>query len=557
MATPLATPINKDAFNATVFEKAITGKKLRLAVATAELDKCIDNEHELRQVYGVLGETGLNETPLFLLLQSPQYKNRDEAKQLLEHTVMRKVIMLKWKIFGMRMYMEQALMYLLLLMTLTLSVSMDVSDDDAFPAQLSVWLYIGLGLVTALIATYFFKYSHRALWWTCVLAIVLLEWLVVRTALSPFLHAHVVWPAFVYINNVLLAIVGVYFLRFELNEMFGELSENHREFDCGIESLSPRLKKTLYYIVSAPFMVVAQFLLMLLGHVEANYYQSDFNKVQLPTFIVLVVYAAAELIMPFKADARLCVGIGLTFLTWALSVQYLEVHGTAGYLIPMMKRMLHDVYRFMAFYIPFQCAYAFAYYLLFQDQENADGYDTIPKSFVTTFLVMLGQIETGPFDELADPTQYVLGYTLLLTHATLVIVMLLNVLVAMMTKSVDGGMEKAKREALVSFAECILRSEKTTGLMPLPENALPKRKLTELEPLVVVDDAPMYLEAASSKDLSDEPEDDGLGFKPDDKSSDELVEELAAEVASLKDELAEMRRDMREMLQLLKAMSHL
>ncbi|OQR82519.1 hypothetical protein ACHHYP_15913 [Achlya hypogyna] len=550
----VATPARTHAFDLVAFEKAITGKKIKLAAAEHELDKALDDDDELRWVYGVPGETGLNETPLFLILQSPQYKNRDAAKQLLEHPVMRKVVMLKWKIFGLRMYMEQALMYCLLLMTLTLSVSMDATDapTDSFPTQLAVWLSIGTALALTLLSTFFFfAYERRACWAVGTGGVVGATLLGLHQ-LTPALAAATSWPWFVFANNVVLAAVALYFLRFELNEMFGELSESHREWDCGVENLDYRVKKALYYLVFAPFMVIAQFVLMVAGHVEANYYQSDFNKVQLPTFVTLVVYAITELVAPMPDASRLYVGVSLTFLMWALSVQYLEVHGTAGYLIPMMKRMLHDVYRFLAFYLPFQCAYGFAYYLLFQGYDEPT-YATISHAFVTTFLVMLGQINLDPFENLPTTGEYVLGYALLLTHATLVIVMLLNVLVAMMTKSVDGGMEKAKREALVSFAECVLRSEKTTGLMVLPRHALRKRKLTEIDPLVDGVPPNVYLESPAEREI----EDDGLGFKPDDKSSDELVDELTQHVQALEAKIVQMehdrKRDMEEVLLLLRA----
>ncbi|OQR87702.1 hypothetical protein THRCLA_10437 [Thraustotheca clavata] len=149
-----------------------------------------------------------------------------------------------------------------------------------------------------------------------------------------------------------------------------------------------------------------------------------------------------------------------------------------------MTLLVNDVYRFLIFYAPFQFAYAFAYYLLFQDclkQESCDAsaFDSISQSFITTYLVMLQQFDTGSFDQLQG-AQYVVGYILLLSHTTLVMVMLLNVLVAMLSKSVEDILERAKQEALCSFAECVLRCEKTIGIQNIPEEYLPK-KLVEIQ----------------------------------------------------------------------------
>ncbi|EQC26883.1 hypothetical protein SDRG_15306 [Saprolegnia diclina VS20] len=90
------------------------------------------------------------------------------------------------------------------------------------------------------------------------------------------------------------------------------------------------------------------------------------------------------------------------------------------------------------------------------------GYETVPKSFLTTYLVTFGQINMEPFDQLATTSASILGYLLLVSHATIVIVMLLNVLIAMMDKTMGAYMDEAKVEATVTFAECVLRMEKTT-----------------------------------------------------------------------------------------------
>ncbi|OQR81321.1 hypothetical protein ACHHYP_16499 [Achlya hypogyna] len=449
-------------FSLAAYERAIETRGA-IDKAVRELDKCINKPAEIARVYNGNG-VDVNRTALFVTLQwSSQAGSAASAtKKLLDHPVMREVIELKWKRFGMRMYMEQLLMYCLLLLSMTLSVSM--RDDTAgYPNQFRVWLYVGVPLLVALGTSPWFSYMHRASWRLTTAFCIGLA-LAVTFYLDRGVDVHWMW--FSGFNTTVIGITGLYFLRFELNEMFGEVAEHNRVFDCGFQGLSARSQKILYYVVFCPFSVVYQFVVLLLGGDTAKYFDSFFNCVQLPTFSCVLLYVVHEFVGVSSPTLRLYLGIALTMLLWILGLQYLEVHGTAGYLIPMMRGLLRDVYRFLAFYWPFQCAYACAYFLLFQT-TGEETYNTIARSFVTTFLVMLGQIELDPFENLPDTSSYVLGYTLLLTHATIVMVMLLNVLIAIMAKTVDGGLDQAKLDALVSFAECVLRSEKTAGLSPI------------------------------------------------------------------------------------------
>ncbi|KDO29614.1 hypothetical protein SPRG_05567 [Saprolegnia parasitica CBS 223.65] len=69
----------------------------------------------------------------------------------------------------------------------------------------------------------------------------------------------------------------------------------------------------------------------------------------------------------------------------------------------------------------------------------------------------------GPFQALTSPAAHVLGYTLLLlTHATIVIVMLLNIRIAILNKTMGAHMTEAKIEATVVFPEYVLHMKKTT-----------------------------------------------------------------------------------------------
>ncbi|KDO17910.1 hypothetical protein SPRG_16681, partial [Saprolegnia parasitica CBS 223.65] len=454
--------------------------------ATNELNKCViaDDKNPnrgfhdalLREVYGTGKD--LKSTVLFTIL--PQ----DKSKELLNHEVMERILAIKWETFACCMYMQQLMLYLLLLTTLTLSVTMDLSDGESpiFHTQLLVWLHFGVALVLGLVATYFFTYANRHLWAVKSIVVIGLVLLVLNFC-SDLIAAHVNWIWFVRCNNLVLAPTTIFFVYFEISELYGEISRTNQNETSN---------------VGIAVEATCDFFLSFCGRNVSHYFNSFFNKVQLPTFVAILIFVITETFYPSGDDVRLYFGIIITFAAWALGIQYLEIHGTAGYLISVMTFMLMDVAKFMAFYLPFQCAYAIAYYLLFEGR-NVDAYATIAHSFITTFLVMLGQIELDPFEKLPAPGPYVLGYTLLLTHATLVIVLLLNVLIAMLNKSMDKVMEDAKLEVRVSFAECILRNEKVYGLRPMPTTD-PRAAPNEATPMLMAMAILMDVEAEEVDD---------------------------------------------------------
>ncbi|EQC25616.1 hypothetical protein SDRG_16512 [Saprolegnia diclina VS20] len=177
-----------------------------------------------------------------------------------------------------------------------------------------------------------------------------------------------------------------------------------------------------------------------IGKTPTPYLESYWNRIQLPTFFFVLVYVLCEFTAPFSTNMRIYAGIATVFFLWIMGVQYIEVFGSISYLLPMMRHMIADVSSFLVYYWSIQCAYTCAYYLLFKSQGESETfapYATVLESFITTYLLLL------------------------LSHATIVVVMLLNVLIAMMSKTMGAYIEEAKVEATVTFAECVLRMEKT------------------------------------------------------------------------------------------------
>ncbi|EQC38826.1 hypothetical protein SDRG_03784 [Saprolegnia diclina VS20] len=434
-------------------------------------------------------------------------KIKAAKKELLMHPVMRYVVSLGWRKFGLRKYCEQLFMHLLLLLTLTVSLglSLGTATGPKFEKVFMFWLVCMSFLLLSLLATRFLTWKNKVpcAWLTLVLWYgVVAGVLIYYDTLLELLESQELPKAsdlewFGRINNILLGLSALYFCIFELREFAADMPDKDDRRD-----ILGRWLCALDYMLTSIINLFK-------GDHPSPYLESYWNRIQLPTFFFVFVYVGCEFTAPFSDNMRVYAGIPAILLLWIMCVQYLEVFPAVGYLLPMMRRMLADVACYLVFYFPIQCAYSSAYYLLFKSQgdhlkpyepepafasnftsamhrffpgvdtsDNATtmalltvlktkdksdmflGYETMPKSFLTTYLVTFGQINLEPFDQLESPSAYVLGYLLLVTHATIVIVMLLSALIAMMNKTMGAHMDEAKLEACITFAECVSRMRK-------------------------------------------------------------------------------------------------
>ena len=156
------------------------------------------------------------------------------------------------------------------------------------------------------------------------------------------------------------------------------------------------------------------------GYGLRKYMSNAVNAVQIMVFLlIMLVYVPCQLgFIPESVVVReyqLCMSGTICLALWILSLQYLEVHPTAGYLLPMMHGLLLDSVRFSILYGVFQGLHSIfhsylmstlvgltcAYYILLQ---GSDGYESVLHTFITVYFVLFGQIQTGPIDV---RTQYI------------------------------------------------------------------------------------------------------------------------------------------------------
>ncbi|OQS04011.1 hypothetical protein THRCLA_21003 [Thraustotheca clavata] len=533
--------------------------EIDLKNAVDELDKCKKDINMIAKFYSG-DEKDIKHSSLYLIVHAKSKPQANiEPKRLLAHYVMEKVVYMKWESFAKRMYLQQLVLHCLLVMTMTLSVSMSreasSNTDFLFPDQLTIWLYVGSTLGIVFVALFWYKPSHSFAWKVRTL-LVLIAWYIIVYFVYDKIESLTDYLWFAQINNIIVGVISFYFLAMEIEEWSPNqwyISDN----DIWIFNF---IFFTIYYVFMVPFGVVVNLLNLAasLDKQEEDYYSSAFNLIQIPTYFSVILYVISEFTTIFKGDAQIYFGILLSFILWVLSLEYVEAHPTAGYLLPMMRAMAGDMMRFMIFYAPFQCAYTCAYYLLFHE-SGEPTYNNIGEAFITTFLVVLGQIDLEPFKKL-NGASYVVGYTILLTHATLVIVMLLNVIVAMMSKTMEDSFEKAKMKAIISFAECVLRCEKTAGLRKINVDAA-KEIIKDLHSNVKREDSEtITIENESSQD---DPFDTGYQSDADDfelkeVSTDDRIQDIQKNLNntvnrmdSLEEKLATTEATMKQVLQIL------
>ncbi|KAF0698825.1 Aste57867_10574 [Aphanomyces stellatus] len=505
------------AFDEVLFRKAITTDP---SLGRLFLNDCLHpDRHELgfSKIEAVYGTNQVHTSALYsiLHLESDNVEYMYKAKKLLEHVVMQRVLDLKWEFFAQRMFIEQLLIYVVVIVSMTISVTMhELDDSDGFENEIKMWistiLFALLGLLIAQLlhpktlwccarflhdgslafepnfaVPNLSKNKSRAKWIMAAFVIFGTLALSVAVFFSPYLkfqsgqnnegQSKDLYGLYKMVVNIVLWITTAYFLILEWKEFRGE---------SGILCMTRQASSSIPVGKTS-------------GDAPSTtwkYFESPVNCWQILTYIlVLFVYVPYELnFIPMNADVVLCLGCTLTLMLWILSLQYFAVFRTGGYLIPMMSGILQDVWNFLALFSIFQLALTCSFYQLFHNKDNVTGYRTLLQSFTTTLFVLFGQYQdmwTKPDDDAwhksiddetpVDSTVRMFSMTLTLFQATMVTLLLLNVLLATMNRTVDRGLDNAKTESLWSYAQCILRMEVTLTtaqrdrLMYVDQNARP------------------------------------------------------------------------------------
>ncbi|KDO31144.1 hypothetical protein SPRG_22130 [Saprolegnia parasitica CBS 223.65] len=380
---------------------------------------------KLDVLYGSCAEKGALDTVLSMTSTDADAVF-ETKKTCLEHIAFRRLLEIKWELFAQRKYIEQLLMNVLLLLTMTTS---SVLFTDERPPLLV--LIFGISAVTLVAVAYavvqdvslvipdlprkkaMVRHSLMLLTTGLTLACVL--------PLLMFADALGMDTWFACFNNGVLGLTALYFVVNEAQEMKADLR---------------------------------------------GYLASTMNKAQLLIYLLIVTVFVPMKMEWVAVSFQVQVGVGgfLTLALWVLSLQFLEVVPSASFLLPMMADILADIWNFSSSLASFKSLFR---------RKSDEAFGSLAQSFMTTYFVAFGQVPLSSLDAFNDASDvysdimYTATALLMMLHSAIVVVVLLNVLLAMMNKTVDGGLNKAKTQALISYAQCIFRIE---GAMALDEN---------------------------------------------------------------------------------------
>ncbi|CAK4676830.1 unnamed protein product [Aphanomyces euteiches] len=447
-------------FNASLFRRAIN---LHPEMGVLFFNECLVIERHtigfqnLDAVYG----SDVIQSALYHALNPQNIEMQARInKSILSHLVMRRILELKRELFGQRIYLEQFFLYVLLATSMTIStMSIFGTSDSGKTKGLGKLLLVNwvLALATAVSGCIMIQFLRPAWLWSIARycfdgkwsaydpTVSLPEWQSILCCTAwVSIWPQALAPIFLDLNLAVLVVTTIYFLHLEVKEFMGGAGSVRQAWRT---LWGPQRARDRNQIV--------------LGF--KNYFGSIVNIWQLSVYlIILVVYTPCCILymrnhMHDVYMAVLLVGTLITLSLWLLLVQFLEIHPTAGFLLPMLPSLLTDVSNFALLYAAVQWGFSVAFYVL-QSSDNK----TFRTIFTEVYFVMFGS--SLHFQDKASESEVLDTYRTVLTmvHAAVVVVLLLNLLIAMMNTTLGQGLERAKTEAIASYAQCILRMEMST-----------------------------------------------------------------------------------------------
>ncbi|CAK4722962.1 unnamed protein product [Aphanomyces euteiches] len=275
----------------------------------------------------------------------------------------------------------------------------------------------------------------RAQWYILIGAIVLSILACIPAVWFLYIYATNEWyPRFNTVNIVLLACTTVYFLYLEIKGMANDYIAGFNPSKGGYS-----LRGSLYF-------------------------RSVLNWCQVTVYLVILIFYVPWELGAFPVDpshvatVHICLGTFLSLSLWAMSLQFLQVHPSAGYLLPMLSGLLGDVWNFILLYGVLQWGLSCAYMHIIKPPENGEaGYETWFRAFTFAYFVLVGEVDVEEKFGQSNHVVYAYGRFIVMVQVAISSVLLLNMLVATMNKRVLDGLQVAKIEALASYARFVLR----------------------------------------------------------------------------------------------------
>ncbi|KDO22261.1 hypothetical protein SPRG_12099 [Saprolegnia parasitica CBS 223.65] len=262
----------------------------------------------------------------------------------------------------------------------------------------------------------------------------------------------------------------LYFLLLEYRELRSE--------DRAIEERREKAEGVVWLLYTLLLFVLLPWATPFLRRYR-RYYASGFNLFQLVIFSFVLLYVPLHLIYAQSNaspdlnndpvyQAYICIGATATLGLWMMSTQFLQIHPTGGYLVPLLMDIVTDVRGIALLFSVVQLApkYAtlydafFASYLVLYGGLQLDDFTGDAGKYLRTYTV--GNKVESKFVDVVSPALVPLGIILRMVQVAMYVVVLANLLIAMMNKTVEKKWDTTRARADVSAAECVLRLERTS-----------------------------------------------------------------------------------------------
>ncbi|OQS03828.1 hypothetical protein THRCLA_03879 [Thraustotheca clavata] len=447
-----------DAFYGNGFSKAINCSPVLGRTFLNDcvmIDRYLVKFENLHIVYGAK----VRESALYSVLNM-KTDNEDlinQAKtECLEHVVIRRIMEIKWELFAQRKYIESLLIYILLLSSM--SISSILFDKKIFDKT-------GLNEATLekVIDQQKSTMDFCVIYGTIVMVFAATSYILVQ-GLRPRnlwrlarifydrsydfnpkikipdlqIHKHTAKKYILFLTIALTSLIS--FLALEFINAFG-LEQHFMLFNNLVLAAS-----SFYFILTEYHELKAA---------RWSYFKDILNWMQSAVYLLIFfLFVPMKLGLYLTGDISIQIGVGgiITIFLWILSLQFLEVVASTSYLLPLAAKLMGDVANSLIFLGVFQIA-----------DENFFG--SLSQSFYSTYFVLFGQFPTESLSAFSDISStgehflYLFAVILMMFHAAAVPIILMNLLMASMNKTVDGGLERARTEALSAYAKAILRLE--------------------------------------------------------------------------------------------------
>ncbi|KAF0683444.1 Aste57867_24478 [Aphanomyces stellatus] len=194
-----------------------------------------------------------------------------------------------------------------------------------------------------------------------------------------------------------------------------------------------------------------------------RYLRSPWKLLKVAVFLVIILVETpldlgwVQLHNIQDADAQAILYAITSLALWVNFLQVLRVNESTGPMITMVINMVPDVINFLMMYMVFQMGLTCAYFALLKGQK---GFETFGTSFVTTYIILFGQLNVDVVLGQEAPRSIFLS-TCVMFQFLIVAIVLVNALIAVLAMTAETVLERVKEQVVFNHAELILRAEIT------------------------------------------------------------------------------------------------